>query len=115
MKGQTLADVSTGPDWVLYVVIAVFAVISIVLLLGKGAGLIAGYNTASEKEKQKYDEKKLCRVCGGGMLAVTVLLAAAGVFEDVLPAESASIIGIVIFLDCAVMIILGNTICRRKN
>lgn len=32
--------------------------ISLVLLMGKGAFLIAGYNTASEKEKRKYNEKK---------------------------------------------------------
>lgn len=89
VKGQTLADVSTGPDWVLYVVIILFAVLSILFLSGKGAGFIAGYNTASEKEKKKYDEKKLCRVTGGGMAVVTVMLVITAGFEDVLPADSA--------------------------
>lgn len=115
MNGRTLADISTGPDWVLYVVIIVFAVISVFLLLGKGAWLIAGYNTSSDKQKQKYDEKKLCRVTGGGMLAATALLAVTAVFEDVLPAESAGIMVMAIFLDCIIMIILGNTICRKKG
>ena len=39
-------------------------VIGIVLCCGKGAFLIAGYNTASPKEKASYDEKALCRATG---------------------------------------------------
>ena len=61
MNGKTLADISTGPDWLLSVVIAVFAVLSVLFLLGKGSWLIAGYNTASEKEKQQYNKRRLCR------------------------------------------------------
>lgn len=40
-------------------------IVSIFLFCGKGAWLIAGYNTASQEEKAQYDEKKLCR--GGGV------------------------------------------------
>ena len=48
--------------------IAVFmGILTVVLLMGKGSFLIAGYNTSSKEEKQEYDEKKLCRVVGGGM------------------------------------------------
>ena len=35
--------------------------LGILFALGKGAFLIAGYNTMSEKEKAKYDEKKLMK------------------------------------------------------
>lgn len=38
-----------------------FAVLGIVLWNGKGAWLIAGYNTSSKAEKSTYDEKSLCR------------------------------------------------------
>lgn len=38
-----------------------FLIISILMFFGKGKWLIAGYNTASEEEKKKYDDKKLCR------------------------------------------------------
>ncbi len=38
-----------------------FAVLGIILWNGKGAWLIAGYNTSSKTEKSKYDEKALCR------------------------------------------------------
>lgn len=61
MNGKTLADISTGPDWLLSVVIALFAVLSVLFLMGKGSWLIAGYNTASEKEKQQYNKRRLCR------------------------------------------------------
>ncbi|MCI9491490.1 MAG: DUF3784 domain-containing protein [Dorea sp.] len=114
MKGKTLADISTGPDWLLSVVIALFAVLSVLFLLGKGSWLIAGYNTASEKEKQQYNKTRLCRVCGGGMAFITVLLLIMEKYEDVLPASIAHIFAIAVFADCIVMCVLGNTICRKK-
>ena len=52
-----LADLSTGPDWVVYVGFIIFAVLSIVLISGHGSWLISGYNTASKEEKAKYNEK----------------------------------------------------------
>ncbi len=36
-------------------------------------------------------------------------------FEDVLPASLAGIAAMLIFADCLVMVILGNTICKKKN
>ena len=53
-----LADLSTGPDWVVYVGFIILAVLSIVLISGHGSWLISGYNTASKEEKAKYNEKK---------------------------------------------------------
>lgn len=44
------------------------------MIFGKGSWLIAGYNTASKKEKEKYDEKKLCRAVGIYCLAAGILL-----------------------------------------
>ena len=38
---------------------ALFIVLGIIFGSGKGADLIAGYNTASREEKAKTDEKKL--------------------------------------------------------
>ena len=40
---------------------ALFAVLGIIFASGKGADLIAGYNTASLEEKKKTDEKKLLK------------------------------------------------------
>ena len=87
-----LADLSTGPDWGVYVGFIILAVLSIVLISGHGSWLISGYNTASKEEKAKYNEKKLCRTMGIGMsvIALGIILA-----------------------DVVITIVLGNTICRR--
>jgi hypothetical protein len=51
-------------------VVAVFLVLGIVFLKGKGSFLIAGYNTASKAEKENIDEKKLCSYTGKLMLVL---------------------------------------------
>ena len=51
-------------------VIALFAGLGILFSRGKGAFLIAGYSTASRAEKEKYDEKALCRFMGKLMFAL---------------------------------------------
>ena len=56
-----LADLATGSDVIVWIVFVIFAVLSIILLSGHGSWFISGYNTASKEEKEKYDEKKLCR------------------------------------------------------
>ena len=99
-----LADLSTGPDWVVYVGFIIFAVLSIVLISGHGSWLISGYNTASKEEKAKYNEKKLCRTMGIGIM---------GVFENILPAFFVYIALGIILADVVIIIVLGNTICRR--
>lgn len=114
MSGQTLADISTGPEWVLYLVVVLFAVLSLVLLLGRGSWLIVRYNTAPEEEKKRYDKKRLCQVTGGGMAVLTVLLAVMAIWEDTLPAEFAGFFAAVAVLVAAAVILLANTFCRRK-
>ena len=56
-----------------------FVVMGISLLAGRGAWLIAGYNTMPKKERERYDERALCRFMGKLMLycAACVLLMAA--------------------------------------
>ena len=108
-----LADISHGPDWVVWVGFAVLAVISVILLSGHGGFLISGYNVASKEEKTKYDEKKLCKTTGAGMAVIAVLILVMQLFEDVLPAEFAYIAVGIILADCLIVIILGNTICKK--
>lgn len=50
--------------------VALFLILAVVFLRGKGAFLIAGYNTASPEEKARIDETKLCRYMGRMMLAL---------------------------------------------
>lgn len=69
------------------------------LLQGKGAMLIAGYNTLPKEEKEKYDEVALCKATGklilsfifpialltlGGLFQLTVLVIAGGVLLGIL-------------------------------
>ncbi|MCA5959355.1 DUF3784 domain-containing protein [Blautia sp. RD014234] len=51
--------------WILWGLTALTGIIAVILLMGKGSFLIAGYNTSRNKEK--YNEKRLCRVVGGGL------------------------------------------------
>lgn len=108
-----LADISHGPDWIKWIGFAIFAVLSIVLISGRGGGFISGYNTAREEEKAKYDEKKLCRTTGIGMAVIAVLILIMGLFEDVLPADFVYVSLVIIVIDCLVIIIVSNTICRK--
>lgn len=98
----------------MWIATVICAILSIVLLSGRGSFLIAGYNTADKEEKAKYDEKKLCRVMGAGMSVITVILLLCGLYENDLPRGlrwimPLGIFGVVIFL-----VIATNTICRKK-
>ena len=76
-----LADLVTGSDVIVWIVFGIFAVISIILLSGHGSWFISGYNTASKEEKEKYDEKKLCRTMGIGMSIIAILVLTMGLLE----------------------------------
>ena len=55
------------------VIAAIIAILGIVILIGKGDNLIAGYNTASEDEKKKYYIKRIRGLIGGLLVAVAIL------------------------------------------
>lgn len=52
---------------VMVVMVVLFFVLGLLLRSGRGSFLIAGYNTASQKEKDAIDERKLCRYTGNLM------------------------------------------------
>ncbi len=94
---------------------ALFAVFAIILFSGKGAFLIAGYNTASRAEKAMYDEKKLCRVMGSGMGAIAILIVIIASFGYDRPTWTIWLLPVGIIVIVVVMLILCNTICKSKN
>lgn len=110
---MTLRDVSTGPAWLIWVSAALFGIISIVLLSGHGAHLIAGYNTSTDKEKSQYDTSKLCRVTGSAMAVITILILVMGIWEDELPSSFAKMSLVIVILDCLITLILCNTYCKK--
>ncbi len=112
---STLADTANGGTGGLWVVFGIFFVIAVVLLSGHGAGLIAGYNTASKAEKAKYDEKKLCRVTGTGIMIIAILILVMTLFMNVLPASFAYVFFAVVVVDCVTIIVLSATCCKKKQ
>jgi len=54
-------------------------IMGLIMLTGRGAFLIAGYNTKSESEKEKYDEKALCKFVGKILLPVGILTTLVGI------------------------------------
>lgn len=110
---MTLKDISHGPEATIWIVLVIFAALSIILLSGHGANLISGYNTAGKEKKDKINEKKLCRVTGAGMLVITLLIFVMAVWQSVLPASFAYVAAGIILADSAAIIILGNSICKK--
>lgn len=90
-------------------------VIGIFLYNGKGAFLIAGYNTMPKEDREKYDEKALCKFVGKSMffISFTFVFYLVGVHYEVdwpFHLGSMLIIGYVMF-----MIIYMNTGNRFKK
>ena len=56
------------------IMIASLLITAIQLFRGKGAFLIAGYNTLSDADKARYDERALCRFTGWIVVAVAISL-----------------------------------------
>lgn len=67
-------------------IIGSFILLGVVFALGKGAGLIAGYNTASAEAKAKYDEKKLCKAMSKLMFTLAgcwLIIASSEIFKEI--------------------------------
>lgn len=108
-----LADLSNGPDWIVWAAFIVVAILSAVFISGHGSGLISGYNVASKEEKAKYNEKRLCRTMGIGMAVIACLILISELFENVLPANFAYVLIGVIIADVIGIVIFSNTICKK--
>ena len=84
-------------------------VMGIVILLGKGDNLIAGYNTASEQEKAKYNIKRLRGLLGGFLIILAPMLFL--MLNETVEALGA-FMGITIVL-CIIVVILANTWTKK--
>ena len=61
--------------WMWCVVAAGLAVVSIVLLSGRGAALLAGYSTASPAERAHVNATRMCRIIGASTLVCAIYAA----------------------------------------
>ena len=87
--------------------------LSVLLLTGRGDKLIAGYNTLTPKERERYHVKRL-----RGVLAVTLLLTLLFLDIPFLMGDEENVMAIMasviyIFIVCFVAIFLANTWCKK--
>lgn len=97
------------------ILVSLFIVLGIIFFCGKGAFLIAGYNTASKEEKSHMNEKLICKFMGKVMFmaACGMLIIALGSILEIL---SLVIIGTVLIFVLAVgAVIYANTGNRFKK
>ena len=100
---------------VIWIIIALCGICSLILLSGRGSILIAGYNTMSKEEQEQYDEKKLCRITGAGMLVITVLTAVLETFGEKIPDWFWTLYAVLVIFIAVGIMILSNTICKIKE
>lgn len=90
----------------------VFIVLAVIILMGKGDKLIAGYNTASEEERQQINIKRLRLLVAITCLASTVLCFCMPLIgENIVTELTATGIFLLILL---VIVILANTWAKTK-
>lgn len=100
---------------VLWVCGIIMAIMSAVLLSGRGGGFISGYNLLSPEEKERYDEKKLCITMGAGLLFITVVYIVGLIVEFNFTNTTVMYIWMALLILPAIpMLILGNTVCKKK-
>jgi small neutral amino acid transporter SnatA (MarC family) len=90
----------------------IFIVLAIILLIGKGDMLIAGYNTASEEERRKIDVRRL-------RIVIAVLMVITAAFCAVLPFmgndTTTQLLAAGIFCAITVVdVIVANTWAKKK-
>ena len=96
---------------VMIIIAAILLIMGIIILIGKGDNLIAGYNTASEEEKSQYNIKRLRGLIGSLLiiLAPTMFL----LHRESTMTTTWSFLAIVFILSI-VVIILANTWAKKK-
>ena len=89
-----------------------FIVLAIILLMGKGDKLIAGYNTASEEERKKVDIKRL-------RIVMAILMVITAVFCAIMPLMgnnmTSQLTATGIFIAITIVgVIVANTWAKKK-
>ena len=94
----------------LIIIAAVLAMMGVLILIGKGDNLIAGYNTASKEERQKYNIKRLRGLTDGLLVALAPL-----VFLLVGEPSVATVLSFsaLVFFLSIVVVILANTWAKK--
>lgn len=98
---------------IIFIVSIILIGMGIFILSGWGDSLIAGYNTASKKEQQKFDIKRLRLVVALILFIVPVVISIPFFFGK----EDNAMVHILTTIVCAVIIVVGvilaNTWCKK--
>lgn len=97
------------------IILIPFLIFAAVLSKGKGAFLIAGYNTKSDREKAQYDETALCKFMSKIMygISLSILMWA---LSELLDNQVLFVIGMIFFIGVILFaIIYSNTGDRFKR
>ena len=97
---------------VLIILAAIMLIMGIVILVGKGDNLIAGYNTASKEEKSQYHIKRLRGLIGGFLLILAPMMVLLLGEESLASGFSFCALTLVL---CIVVVILANTWAKKKK
>ena len=97
---------------VLIIVAALLVIMGIVILAGKGDNLIAGYNTASKKEREEYDIKRLRLLIGGFLIVLAPMLFLIAGEPSI--STSMSFCALVA-ISSIVIVVLANTWAKKKK
>ena len=97
------------------IMIVIFLIIGIMLYSGKGAYLIAGYNTMEEQEKDQYDAVALCKFMGKMMFGLCFSMCF-WVIGDLLKNDWLFNLGLVLFIGIIIfMLVYVNKRDRFKK
>lgn len=97
---------------VLVILALVFAGMGILILVGKGDNLIAGYNTPSREEREQIDIKRLRGLVGGLLIVLAPLMLLMLGKESMTSSWSFSAL---VFVLCIVVVVLANTWAKKKS
>ena len=97
---------------VLIFVAAILLIVGIIILVGKGDNLIAGYNTATKQEREEYDVKRL-RCLVGGVLIILAPMTFFLLGEETMMATLSYIA--LTFILCIIVVILANIWAKKKS
>lgn len=96
----------------IYLFAALFIVLAVIFLIGKGDMLIAGYNTASEEERKEFNIHRLRLL----MAIISVLTAVFCCILPIIGHEKENVVGatFVFIIVTFIFLILANTWAKKK-
>lgn len=98
----------------LIIIDIILVILGIVILMGKGDFLIAGYNTAKKEKKERVNVQRLRWVIAGLLFMITLILSIPcliGAEDNVMANLLVPIFAIFVTI---VAVILANTWCMKK-